>query len=54
MFRCDADLSGEELPMTWANTVKKLKDNYATDAVSQSTSRRFSIHNCHCDSSWGM
>lgn len=33
MFRCDADLSGEELPMTWADTVKKLKDNYATDAV---------------------
>lgn len=33
MFLCDADLSGEELSMTWADTVKKLKHDYATDVV---------------------
>ena len=33
MFLCNADLSGEELPMTWADTVKKLKYDYVTDVV---------------------
>lgn len=33
MFLCDADLSGEELLTTWADTVKKLKHDYATDVV---------------------
>ncbi|XP_068674510.1 uncharacterized protein [Montipora foliosa] len=35
IFLCHADLSGEELPMIWADTVKKLKHDhdYATDVV---------------------
>ena len=33
MFLCDANWSGEELLMTWADTVKKVKHDYATDVA---------------------
>ena len=32
-FLREVDLSGQGLPSTWAETVKKLKNNYANDAV---------------------
>ena len=32
-FLCDKDFQGEDVPSTWADAVKNLRKNYATDVV---------------------